>query len=115
MIQIICDICNKSYANKYVLNIKTIHEKAIHYKYLLGCDKEFKSQYRLFVHHLYHEGIKAFKYNICFKDFFDIGTLKNQKKTHLNQNLFNCTLCDFKCAKINDLVVHFKNAHKLKK
>ena len=82
---------------------------------MLGCDKEIKSQYRLYVHNLYHEGIKAFKCNICFKDFFEKGTLKNHKKTNLNQNLFNCTLCNFKCAKINDLVVHFKNAHKLKK
>ena len=112
-----CDICNKSYANIYILktHIKAIHEKVINYKCMYGCDKEFKSQYRLYVHHLSHEGIKPFKCNICFRDFFEKGTLKTHKKTHLNQNLFNCTLCDFKCAKINGLVVHFRKTHKLKK
>ena len=95
-------------------HIKTIHEKATHYKCLLGCDKEFKSQYRLYVHHLYHEGIKPFKCNICFRDFLEKGTLKTHKKTHQKQNLFNCTLCDFKYAKINGLVEHFRKAHKLK-
>ena len=105
-----CDICNKSYANIYILktHIKAIHEKVINYKCMYGCDKEFKSQYRLYVHHLSHEGIKPFKCNICFRDFFEKGTLKTHK------NLFNCTLCDFKCVKINDLVVHFRKSHKLK-
>ena len=96
-------------------HIKTIHEKATHYKCLLGCDKEFKSQYRLYVHHLYHEGIKAFKCNIYFRDSLEKETLKTHKKTHQKQNLFNCTLCALKCEKINGLVEHFRKAHKLKK
>ena len=81
----------------------------------LDVTKNSKNQYKLYVHHLHHEGIKPFKCNINFKDFFDVGTLKNHKKTHLNQNLFNCNLFDFKCPKINDLVIHSKNAYKLKK
>ena len=96
-------------------HIKAVHEKVTNYKCLLGCDKEFKSQYRLYVHHLSHEGIKPFKCNICFREFFEKGTLKTHKKAHLNQNLFNCKFCEFKCAKINILVDHFRKAHALKK
>ena len=96
-------------------HIKAVHEKVTNYKCLLGCDKEFKSQYRLYVHHLSHEGIKPFKCNICFREFFEKGTLKIHEKAHLNQNLFKCAFCEFKCAKINGLVDHFRKAHSLKK
>ena len=96
-------------------HIKVVHEKVNNYKCLLGCDKEFKSQYKLFVHHLSHIRINPFKCNICSKELFEKETLKTHKKTHLSQNLFNCAFCEFKCAKINGLVVHFRKAHKLKK
>ena len=78
-----CDICHKSYANIYILksHIKAIHEKSSQYKCLYpGCDKEFKSLYRLYVHDLSHEGIKPFKCNICFRSFSEKGTLKTHKK-----------------------------------
>ena len=96
-------------------HLKVVHEKVSNYKCLLGCDKEFKSQYRLFVHHLSHKGIKPFKSNISSKEFFEKETLKTPKKAHLNKNLFNCAFCEFKCKKINGLVAHLRKAHSLKK
>ena len=118
IIQVQCDICHKSYANIYILksHIRAIHEKAAQFKCLYpGCQKEFKSLYRLYVHDLSHEGIKPFKCNICNKAFSEKGTLKTHKKTHLNQCLFNCNFCEFKCAKSCDLAIHYKEVHKLKK
>ena len=96
-------------------HIKVVHEKVSIYKCLLGCDKEFESQYQLFVHHLSHEETKPFKCNICLRRFFEKEELKTHKKTHLNQNLFNCAFCEFKFAKISDLVVHLRKAHTLKR
>jgi len=84
-------------------------------KSAIGCDKEFKSKYRLFIHHLSHERIKPFKCNICFREFFEKEELKIHKKIHLNQKLFYCSFCEFKCKKINGLAVHLRKAHTLKK
>ena len=95
-------------------HIKTVHEKVTNYKCLLGCDKEFKNKYRLYVHYLSHERIKPFKCNICFREIFEKETLKTHKKTHPNQFLFECSFCVFKCIEINDLVDHFRKAHALK-
>ena len=94
-------------------HLKVVHEKVHNYKCLLGCDKEFKSQYRLFIHHLSHKGIKTFKCNICFREFFEKRTLITHKKTHLNQKLFKCSFCEFKCKKINGLPFHLRKAHTL--
>ena len=96
-------------------HIKVIHQKVNNYKCLFGCDKEFESQYRLFVHHLSHKGVKTFKCNICFREFFEKRTLITHKKTHLKKNVINCTFREFKCAKINGLIVHLRKAHTLKK
>ena len=96
-------------------HIKTIHEKGDHNKSLHGDSKVFSRPYRLLFHHLPDEGIKQFKCNICHRDFFEKETFKTHMKEHLNQKLFNCALCAFKCAKIKDLVKHFKKTHKLKK
>ena len=96
-------------------HIKTVHEKEDHKKYSHGYSKEFSRPYRLYFYHLPNEGIKQFKCNICFRDFFEKKTLKTHMKEHLNKKLFNCALCVFKCAKIKDLVVHFRKAHKLNK
>ena len=80
-----------------------------------GCNKEFKSLYRLYVHDLSHEGIKPYKCNICYRTFSEKGILKAHKKEHMYQTLFNCNLCDFKCAKNYDLIIHYKEIHQLKK
>ena len=87
-------------------HIKTVHEKS---------DHNISRPYRLYFNHLPNEGIKQFRCNICYRDFFEKEKLIIHMKEHLNQKLFNCALCVFKCAKIKDLVVHFRKAHKLKK
>ena len=93
-----------------------MHGNTNKYKCLFpGCDKEFKTLYRLYVHDLTHDGLKPFKCNICFKAFSEKCTLKAHKKTHMKNILFNCILCDFKCGKSIDLAIHYKEIHKIKK
>ena len=96
-------------------HIKAVHEKGDQSNYSHRYIKEFSRPYRFYFYNLPNEGIKQFKCNICFTDFFDIEKLKAHMKEHRNQKLFNCALCNFKCAKIKDFVVHFRIVHKLKK
>ena len=96
-------------------HLKVVHEKDNQSNYWHRYIKEFGKPYKYYFYNLPIDGIKQFKCNICFRDFFEIEKLKAHMKEHLIQKLFNCALCDFKCGKIKDLIVHFRIAHKFKK
>jgi len=67
------------------------------------------------VHDLTHEGIKPFNCNKSDQNFSEKKTSKIQDKPHPNNELFNCTLSQFKDDKNYDLMIYTKEDHKFEK
>ena len=67
------------------------------------------------VHDLTHEGIKPFNCNKFDQNFSEKKTSKIQDKPHSNNELFNCTLSQFKDDKNYDLMIYTKEDHKFEK
>ena len=80
-----CEFCEKQFVNKAVLkkHINAIHRNIYLFKCPhSNCERTFRTGYRLYVHELFHKGIKPFKCSFCGKGFAEKGTLKVHQKSH---------------------------------
>ena len=108
-----CQVCDKSYSTKYVLDY---HIKSEH----MGMKKSFKcpicgrsftqkSSYRQ--HANVHAGIRPYICDVCGKSFSYENGLKAHKFLHNDVRQFQCQICDKKFLHKNSLRIH-GNVHK---
>ena len=109
-----CDQCDKQFVNKAVLkkHINAIHKNIYLFKCPhQNCQRTFRTGYRLYVHELFHKGIKPFKCSFCGKGFAEKGTLKVQLESHSTVRYYNCEYCSYGCKTESHLREHYKVKH----
>ena len=88
-----CPKCESSFRNESLLK----HHSSIHTDIrpfsCLICPKQFKRKSHLHVHQEVHDASLTSECRICFKKVFH-SNLQLHLKTHKEQNLFICTICD---------------------
>lgn len=132
-----CDICNKSFSNKYIVaSHRKIHESRerlfdcecgkkfltkIHLEKhrllvhndcrkftCLTCCKSFKSQNNLETHEATHTE-KSFLCRFCDKMFMRRQEVNIHEKTHKNLKEFKCSTCDKCFSQQSNLLSHIKS------
>lgn len=100
---------NKSVLKKH---INAIHKNLFFYKCSFeGCDRTFRTGYRLYVHELYHKGVRPYRCPICDKGFAEKGTLKVHVGSHSSVCYYNCEHCVYGCKTESHLREHYKVKH----
>ena len=100
---------NNSVLKKHII---AIHKNAFFFTCKHpGCERTFRTGYRLYVHELYHKGLKPFKCDYCDKAFAEKGTLKVHSRSHSSICYYNCEYCPYGCKTESHLREHYKIKH----
>ncbi|XP_043064047.1 zinc finger protein 62 isoform X2 [Drosophila ficusphila] len=112
-----CDICNRSFAfgNQLASHKRTHDEKHVAKPFVCEfCGKSFKQKIQMTTHvTAVHTKIRAFKCDMCPKDFLTKRDLKDHVKAHLNIRDKVCEVCQKAFTNANALVKH-RHIHKEK-
>lgn len=108
-----CRICNKTFANVYIMRT---HQTEVHARAnSFGCDvcgKKFNRASNLQWHRLIHDNLLPCTCKICGKSFRTISGLNLHKRTHTGEKPYNCDICNQKSYAYNtDLKRHKRSAH----
>jgi len=113
----VCDICSRSFAfgNQLAIHKRTHDEKHVAKPYVCEfCGKSFKQKIQMTTHvTAVHTKIRAFKCDMCPKDFLTKRDLKDHVKAHLNIRDKVCEVCQKTFTNANALVKH-RHIHKEK-
>ncbi|XP_033156652.1 zinc finger protein Xfin [Drosophila mauritiana] len=113
----VCDICSRSFAfgNQLAIHKRTHDEKHIAKPFVCEfCGKCFKQKIQMTTHvTAVHTKIRAFKCDMCPKDFLTKRDLKDHIKAHLNIRDKVCEVCQKAFTNANALVKH-RHIHKEK-
>ncbi|XP_037033364.1 zinc finger protein 816-like [Bradysia coprophila] len=111
-----CELCQRSFADKYTLTTHTrIHSGSRPYA-CPYCEKNFVQHSALTKHKRVHTKEKPFKCEICFKAFSDRSSLIPHRKLHTGvcDRPFRCEICKADFIKNSHLVSHNKTKSHLK-
>ncbi|XP_017077484.1 myoneurin isoform X2 [Drosophila eugracilis] len=113
----ICDICSRSFAfgSQLAVHKRTHDEKHVAKPFVCEfCGKSFKQKIQMTTHvTAVHTKIRAFKCDMCTKDFLTKRDLKDHVKAHLNIRDKVCEVCEKAFTNANALVKH-RHIHKEK-
>ncbi|XP_016957881.1 zinc finger protein 813 [Drosophila biarmipes] len=113
----VCDICSRSFAfgNQLAVHKRTHDEKHVAKPFVCEfCGKSFKQKIQMTTHvTAVHTKIRAFKCDMCPKDFLTKRDLKDHVKAHLNIRDKVCEVCQKTFTNANALVKH-RHIHKEK-
>ncbi|KAJ8682275.1 hypothetical protein QAD02_018067 [Eretmocerus hayati] len=106
--QYVCNICNKSYAFKCLLERhlpRHSNEKTVPCEI---CGTKFKSKYDVQGHMRVHMERKTFSCEICGNRFNRRDSLKVHMKSHTEKKLFTCQVCGQVFGNINNFNNHMQ-------
>lgn len=107
-----CPICNKTFANVYILRV---HIDEIHREEKFQCDtcgKKFRRMPNLKMHQLIHENKMPCKCKICGKSFRTMSGVHLHLRTHTGEKPYKCDICNERSYSYNtDLKRHKRSAH----
>ncbi|XP_043660944.1 zinc finger protein 782 [Drosophila teissieri] len=113
----VCDICSRSFAfgNQLAIHKRTHDEKHVDKPFVCEfCGKCFKQKIQMTTHvTAVHTKVRAFKCDMCPKDFLTKRDLKDHVKAHLNIRDKVCEVCQKAFTNANALVKH-RHIHKEK-
>ena len=88
-----CQICHRSYSNKYSLNRHMkVHDESKAFKCGV-CLKVFSYKSSLEAHYRSHTGEKPFACQICDRKFAVKQSLIRHQATHSDDRPFRCSIC----------------------
>uniref|UniRef100_A0A1B6CW65 Protein krueppel n=1 Tax=Clastoptera arizonana TaxID=38151 RepID=A0A1B6CW65_9HEMI len=103
--KVICNICGKLLSTTALLKHLKTHNINERIKCDL-CHKSYKNRYIMIDHRKSHFKVPASCCDICGKTFRTNGILKNHKLTHLSEKQFSCKMCGAKFTQSAALRTH---------
>ena len=78
------------------------------------CDKTFKSEQSMRMHHNIHAKINPYRCETCDKTFNNSGSYHKHKKSH-TESSHTCQFCDHKVTNKRSLLIHIQSKHEGKR
>ncbi|KAH9399941.1 Metal ion binding [Tyrophagus putrescentiae] len=102
----VCQICNRSFGYKHVLqNHERTHtgEKPFECR---ECHKRFTRDHHLKTHMRLHTGEKPYHCNHCDRQFVQVANLRRHLRVHTGEKPYACELCNRRFSDSNQLKIH---------
>lgn len=102
----VCQICNRSFGYKHVLqNHERTHtgEKPFECR---ECHKRFTRDHHLKTHMRLHTGEKPYHCNHCDRQFVQVANLRRHLRVHTGEKPYACELCTSRFSDSNQLKAH---------